>query len=217
MASDKNNKNFAAKVDAFINDKYIPLNKNIKIGIAAGLPILVVALFVFLFYMPKQEEIGKLQTKKKELTEKVDKAQKAADNKEQHEKELAEAKKIFEETSEILPKEQELPGLLRNIADLGKRAGLDFLEFKPGNEVPKDFYAEIPISISINGPYHNIGYFLGEVSGLERLVTVDNIKMGSAKEVEREVLLKSSCNLLTYRFTGQAAAPPPAKADPKKK
>lgn len=216
MASDKN-KNFAVKVDAFINDKYIPLNKNIKLAIAIGLPVLIVALFVFLFYMPKQEEIGTLQAKKIDLTGKVDKAQKAADNKEQHEKELAEAKKIFEETSEILPKEQELPGLLRNIADLGKRAGLDFNEFKPGNEVPKDFYAEIPITISINGPYHNVGYFLGEVSGLERLVTVDNIKMGSAKEVEQEVLLKSSCNLLTYRFTGQAAAPPAAKSDPKKK
>jgi type IV pilus assembly protein PilO len=216
MASDKN-KNFAAKVDAFINDKYIPLNKNVKIAIAIGLPALIAALFVFLFYMPKQEEIGKLQAKKIELTGKVDKAQKAADNKEQHEKDLAEAKKKFEETAVILPQEQEIPILLRNIADLGKRAGLDFNEFKPGNEVPKDFYAEIPITISINGPYHNVGYFLGEVSGLERLVTVDNIKMGSAKEVEQEVLLKSSCNLLTYRFTGQAAAPPAAKTGPQKK
>lgn len=216
MASDKN-KNFAAKVDAFINDKYIPLNKNVKLAIAIGLPVLIAAFFVFLFYMPKQEEIGKLQVKKIELTGKVDKAQKAADNKEQHEKELAEAKKKFEETAVILPQEQEIPVLLRNIADLGKRAGLDFNEFKPGNEVPKDFYAEIPITISINGPYHNVGYFLGEVSGLERLVTVDNIKIGSAKEVEQEVLLKSSCKLLTYRFTGQAAAPPAAKSDPQKK
>ncbi|WP_417911010.1 type 4a pilus biogenesis protein PilO [Candidatus Electronema sp. PJ] len=204
MASEK----IAAKLDKFINEKYIPLNKNIKLGLALGIPVLLITAFYFLFFSSKQEEIGTLQNQKNELTNKVNEAQKAADNLSYHKEELESSKKKFEEISIVLPKEHEIPDLLRNISDIGKRAGLDFIEFKPGSESPKDFYAEIPISIKINGPYHNMGYFLGEVSGLERLVTVDNIKMGSPKEIEGEMLLDSSCNLLTYRFTGQAAAPP---------
>ncbi len=213
MASEK----FDEKLKKFINEKYIPLNKNAKIGIAAALIVGPVALFIFLFYNPKQEEINTLKTKRTTLSAEVAEAETASKNKEHHENELKIAQQKFEEMSGILPKDQEIPSLLRNISDLGKRAGLDFVDFKPSTESPKDFYAEIPISISIKGPYHNMGYFLGEVSGLERLVTVNNINMGSPQEVDGEMLLSSSCNLVTYRFTGQAAAPPPASTDPKKK
>lgn len=213
MASEK----FDEKLKKFINDKYIPLNKNAKIGIAAALIIGPIVLFVFLFYNPKQEEISALTSNRDKLSTEVAEAETASKNKEHHENELKIAQQKFEELSGILPREQEISSLLRSIADLGKRSGLDFITFAPGTESPKDFYAEIPISISIKGPYHNMGYFLGEVSGLERLVTVNNINMGSPQEVEGEILLSSSCNLLTYRFTGQAAAPPPAPTDPKKK
>ncbi len=192
-------KNLSAQYEEFIEKKYIPLNKNIKIAIAAGVIIGLLALFYFVIYSPKQEEIDKLTTTQKSLKSDVDKAEQAASNLPHHKEELAIAQKKFEEISVILPKEQEIPDLLRNISDLGKRAGLDFVSFKPGKEVPKDFYAEIPISIQLLGPYHNIGYFLGKVSMMERLVTVDNIKMSSPKEVEGEMLLNSSCNLLTYR------------------
>jgi type IV pilus assembly protein PilO len=91
--------------------------------------------------------------------------------------------------------------LLRSISDHGKSAGLDFLSFKPGAEIPRDFYAEIPVDISTKGPYHNMGFFLDQVSKLERLVTVNNIKMGSPKKEGSEMLLNSTCRLVTYRFT----------------
>jgi type IV pilus assembly protein PilO len=203
MASDR-----SAKIDAFINEKYIPLDKKVKIGAAVALLLLPGVLFYFLLFAPKQEEINSLEAKKAELSAEVDKAEKAAANKKQHEDELIKAQEEFAKIAVKLPREQEIPGLLRTISDHGKRAGLDFISFKPGAEVPKDFYAEIPVSIEIKGPYHNIGYFLDQVSKLERIVSVDNIKMGSPKEEEGEMLLSSSCTLLTYRFTDQPLAPP---------
>ena len=202
MASKKSvekKKDFSGQLEEVIEKKYIPLNKNIKIAAAIGIIALILVGFYFGIYDPQQKEISRLTETNKTLKADVDKAQQAANNKPKHEKELAEAQKKFEEITVLLPKKSEIPDLLRNISDLGKRAGLDFVSFKPGNEVPKDFYAEIPISIQLLGPYHNIGYFLGEVSGLDRLVSVDNIKMSSPKEVGGEMLLKSSCNLLTYR------------------
>ena len=212
-SSSAEKKSFAAQYDEFVEKKYIPLSKNVKIGIAVGFVILILGLFYYFIYTSKTEEIGNLTTIQKKLQEEVGKAEEASSKKEQHEQELSETKEKFEEISKLLPKGKEIPDLLRNISDLGKRAGLDFLSFKPGNDVPKDFYAEIPISIDLRGPYHNIGYFLGEVSGLERLVTVDNIKMGSPKETEGEILLKSSCNLKTYR----QLEPSESKPDDKKK
>ncbi len=216
VASTAEKKNFSAQYDEFVEKKYIPLSKNVKIAIAAGIIIAMLAAFYFLVYSPKSEEISTLTATQNALKEEVAKAEEAASKQKEHEQALADAKKKFEEISKILPQGTEIPVLLRNISDLGKRAGLDFISFKPGSDVPKDsFYVEIPISIELLGPYHNIGYFLGEVSGMERLVTVDNIKMSNPKETEGEVLLTSSCNLLTYRQK-DAAAPEEAKPDDKK-
>ncbi|WP_417915113.1 type 4a pilus biogenesis protein PilO [Candidatus Electronema sp. JM] len=208
---------FSAQVEKFVNEKYIPWKKNVKIALAAGLIAAPIAAFFFLFYQPKQEEITGLETQQADLTKKVDEARVAEANYPKHQEELKQAEQKFEQISVILPKGPEIPALLRNISDLGRKAGLEFTSFVPGGETLKDFYAEIPVSIAIKGPYHNIGYFLGEVSGLDRLVTVDNINMGSPMEVAGDMMLTSSCNLLTYRYTGQAAAPPAGNNPPAKK
>ena len=98
--------------------------------------------------------------------------------------------------------------MLRNISDLGKSAGLDFLKFVPGVEIPKDFYAEIPIDITITGPYHNLGFFLDKVSKLDRIVTVNNINIDKSQKDGLEMLLNSTCRLVTYRFTNVKLQPP---------
>lgn len=191
----------STKFDTFLTKKYIPLERKVKILLAILLFLLPVVLFYFLFFSPKQDKIKGLEKQKVTLTTEVKKAKAAARNLKKYQDEVAEAQQRFAQTAIVLPKKKEIPNLLRNISDLGKGAGLDFLSFKPGSEIPKDFYAEIPVDISIRGPYHNMGYFLDQVSKLNRIVTVNNIKMGSPKKEGGEMLLNSNCRLVTYRFT----------------
>ncbi|MCI5148719.1 MAG: pilus assembly protein PilO [Candidatus Electrothrix sp. MAN1_4] len=166
------------KFDTFVTEKYVPLDQKIKIALPVVVVIALLAGFYFLILSPKLEEIKKLEANRVSLQKDVDKAEKAAENLEQHKAELAEAEKRFEEISIVLPKTKEIPTLLTNISDHGTSAGLDFNSFTPGSERPKEFYAEIPISIKVRGPYHNVGYFLDQVSKLERIVTVQNIIRG---------------------------------------
>jgi len=189
------------KFDAFVTGKYVPLDQKIKIALPVVVVIALLAGFYFVVLSPKMANIKKLESERVSLQADVDKAEKAAQNLKKHEAELAEAEKKFEEISIVLPKTKEIPALLTSISDHGTSAGLDFNSFTPGSETPKEFYAEIPISIKVRGPYHNVGYFLDQVSKLERIVTVQNITMGSPQKIEGEILLSSSCNLLTYRFT----------------
>lgn len=212
MASEKKTPKKAQNLNAFIDTKYIPLDNKIKIGIALVLIIAPIALFYFFMYSPNVKKIQGLTTQKTNLVAEIEKAKKAASQLENVKASIAETEALFKETATLLPKDKEIPALLRNISDLGKGAGLDFLTFRPGAEVPKDFYAEIPIDIQINGPYHNMGFFLDQVSKLERIVTVDNIQMGGGQKEGAEMLLNSSCRLKTYRFTGvQTAKPAPTK------
>ncbi len=195
----------------FIDDKYIPLDKKIKVAVALLLFILPIALFYFLWFQPQQEKSTQLTRQQTVLKRDLQKAKTKAANRGKLQAELNATEERFAEASLLLPKEKEIPALLTNISALGRGAGLDFLTFKPQADIPKDFYSEIPVDIKVRGPYHNMGVFLGQVAKLGRIVTVSNITMGGPKKESGEMLLNSSCRLVTYRFTNKKLAKPKKK------
>lgn len=194
----------------FLDGKFIPLAPRIKLGIAVVLALLPLIVFFFAYYQPKSEEIEKLIGQKQNLEREVREVKAKAADLAKFEKELEEARVLFEETSTLLPKDKEIPKLLKDISSLGRSAGLDFLTFKPLGDIPKDFYAEIPVTINVRGPYHNMGFFFDQVSKLERIVSVTNVKMSSPKKEGAEMFLTSDCKLVTYRFTN-VELPKPTK------
>lgn len=200
-----------AALTNFINEKYIPLAPRMKTAIVALILLLPVVIFYFLYYQPKAKNIVSLNNQTIQLKKEVQEAKSKAANKGQFEKELAEAQIKFEEKAVLLPKDKEIPKLLKDISSLGRNAGLDFFTFKPLAEIPKDFYAELPVSINVRGPYHNMGFFFDQVAKLERIVSVTNIKMSSPKKEGGEMLLKSDCKLVTYRFTNVELPKEPKK------
>ena len=195
----------------FIDEKYIPLSPKIKLAITAVIILLPVVIFYFAYFQPKNEETERLYKQKVSLEQQLREVKSKAADLAKFEKELAEAEAKFQEAAVLLPKEKEIPNLLRDISALGRNAGLDFLTFKPLADVPRDFYAEIPITINVRGPYHNMGYFFDQVSKLERIVSVTNVKMSSPKEERGEMVLKSDCRLVTYRFTNVELPKPEKK------
>ncbi len=194
-----------------IDDKYSPLEKKFKVAIALLLFILPIVLFYFLWFQPQQEKNSQLSNQRTTLKRDLQKAKTKAANRGKLQAELNATEERFAEASLLLPKEKEIPTLLTNISALGRGAGLDFLTFKPQSDVPKDFYSEIPVDIKVRGPYHNMGTFLDQISKLDRIVTVSNINMGGPKKESGEMLLNSSCRLVTYRFTNKKLAPPKKK------
>jgi type IV pilus assembly protein PilO len=201
----------SAAITDVIDKKYIPLEPKFKVILAGVLLIVPAVIFYFAFFSPNLKKLEGLNSQKVTMETKLREVKKKAQNEERFQKELDETIAVFEKTSTLLPKEQEIPQLLKDISALGSNAGLDFLAFKPGQDIPKDFYAEIPVNINVNGPYHNLGFFLDQVSKLDRIVTVNNIKMGGAQKDAGEMVLASSCNLMTYRFTNVELPKPQTK------
>lgn len=190
------------QLDAFIDGQYQTLDIKVKIAILVAALVVPALLFYFLVFKPKTEDQKRLNSEIAQTRAEISKAQAAIKRWPEIEKELAEVKAKFEETVVKLPKTQEIPHLLRSISDLGRAVGLEFMTFAPGAEQPKDFYAEIPINLVLRGPYHSVGAFLDQVSKLERIVTAETVRMGSPRPDAGEILLSTSCQLVTYRYTG---------------
>lgn len=204
-------KTSSVAIEKFLDKKYIPLEPKFKIAVLVFLLLLPVVLFYFLIYQPNAKKIAGLAQQKESLDQMIAELRIKESNLPKLKQELAETEKIFNEAAVLLPKEKEIPQLLKDISAAGQGVGLDFLTFKPLPDVPQDFYAEIPVSINVRGPYHNMGSFLDQVSKLARIVTVSNIKMTSPTKEKGEMLLNSDCTLVTYRFTNVELPKQPAK------
>jgi type IV pilus assembly protein PilO len=186
--------------DGFLEKKVVPLDKKIIIIIFALVIILPTVAFYFLYYTEKTKEIKGLESREASLRQEITTAKAIAAKLDEHLAEMEETKRLFAEASILLPQKKEIPSLLTNISALGTNSGLNMATFAPGGERRQEFYAEIPVSIKVDGPYHNIGTFLYEVSQLDRIVSAINISLGGGSMQRGEMVLGSNINLITYRF-----------------
>lgn len=76
-----------------------------------------------------------------------------------------------------LPNKAEVESLLIEINQSGMGRGLQFELFRPGQEISRDFYAELPISVRLTGSYHDFGAFAGDIGRLSRIVTLNNLSI----------------------------------------
>ena len=190
--------------DGFLEKKVVPLDKKVIITIFALVIILPTVAFYFLYYTDKAKEIKGLENQAATLRQEITTAKAIAAKLDEHLAEMEETKRLFAEASVLLPQKKEIPSLLTNISALGTNSGLNMATFSPGGERRQEFYAEIPVAISVKGPYHNIGTFLYEVSKLDRIVSAINISLGGGSMQRGEMVLGSNINLITYRFLEEA-------------
>ena len=106
----------------------------------------------------------------------VNKQRKAA-NYDAYKAQLAQMEQSFGTMLRQLPGETEIPSLIVDISQTGLAAGLQEKLFQPQPEMPKDFYAEKPITISLSGGYHEIANFVSGIAALPRIVTLHDINI----------------------------------------
>lgn len=186
--------------DRFLDEKVSLLKKPHKLGILAASWIIPAALFFFLYYSPKTGEIARQEQQKISIEKEIKKVENVIRDLPRHRTEKQEVEGQFKAASLLLPEQKEIPSLLTNISGQGTASGLDFLSFKPKNERPLQFYAEIPVDIAVSGPYHNVGLFLDKISKLPRIVTVNDITMSGPQQSENQMILSTKFELVTYRF-----------------
>ncbi|MES9944982.1 MAG: pilus assembly protein PilO [gamma proteobacterium symbiont of Ctena orbiculata] len=162
-----------------------------------------VAVLVAGYYLVVEEDIANLEkVQKEEQTLRADfaKKQRKAANLDAYRKQLEEMKQSFGTMLRQLPDKTEVAELLVDVSQTGLAAGLEFELFKPLDEVPREFYAELPIQVKVTGQYHEFGHFISGLAALPRIVTIHNIKISrtSKDDANADLLLEATAK--TYRY-----------------
>jgi len=153
------------------------------------------------YYLDTEGQLKRLDSvEKKEVQLRQDfvtKQAKAA-NLEAYRKQLDEMKQSFGAMLRQLPNKTEVAELLVDVSQTGLASGLEFELFKPLGEVPREFYAELPIQIKVTGKYHEFANFISGLAALPRIVTIHDIKISERGKDNSGLLLEATAK--TYRY-----------------
>jgi type IV pilus assembly protein PilO len=178
---------------------------------AIGLIFLIatIALAYFLAWKPKKPELDAARAEEQSLLSTLEQKARKAANLDAYKAQLAEMEQSFGAMLRKLPNKTEVPNLLTDISQQGSGAGLEQRLFQPGQQVIKDFYAELPIKMRLNGTYHSIGAFVSGIAALPRIVTLHDVEITSAAKERGVDQLQLDVTAKTYRYLDdeeQAAA-----------
>lgn len=174
-----------------------------RCAILAVLVTIVAAAFFYLLYLPEHEELDRLISRNQALETKLAEDRRIAANLPKFKQEYEKMKEQLDHALTELPNEKEIPGLLSSIASLAKDNGLDVLRFKPGQERPAGFYAEVPIELKLAGSFHQLATFSQAIGDLSRIVNLNNLTIASPKVVDGKAQLSIDCLAVTYRFVDE--------------
>lgn len=106
-----------------------------------------------------------------------------------------------------LPDRKSIELLLDQVSEKAKDAGLDVLLFKPEEEQKKDFYAEVPVSLEVQGSFHQIAGFFDEVAHLERIVNLTRFKIIADQRTRDYSQLRTNVVATSFRFLDPSERP----------
>jgi len=167
--------------------------------------VVVLGMGVYLFIIEdKAPQLQRVQDEEQTLRVSFENKQKQAANYDAYKAQLAQMEQSFGTMLRQLPGKTEIPSLIVDISQTGLAAGLQEKLFQPQAEIPKDFYAEKPITISLSGGYHEIAKFVSGVAALPRIVTLHdiNITPDSQDTYDR---LTIQVTAKTYRYLEEEA------------
>lgn len=170
--------------------------------------VLVACVFVGVagYYLDIEGQLARLdgiEGKEQQLREDFATKQAKASNLEAYRKQLEEMKQSFGAMLRQLPNKTEVAELLVDVSQTGLASGLEFELFKPSAEVPREFYAELPIAIKVTGEYHEFGNFISGLAALPRIVTIHDIKISAPAAKAGEATdgkLTLEATAKTYRY-----------------
>ena len=185
-------------------DRILLLTKAQKVGLLAGLILIIVGLDWTLFYSPLSLRIFDLEEQiKSARIERIRKRNLTRDSAKLKEQ-LNELNYMLRKAVAQLPDRKEIPELLSSISGRAREAGLEILIFRPQAENLRDFYAEIPVDIVVRGGFHNVVTFFDEVGRLNRLVNIRNIEMRNPEVNGTQMSVQTSTQAITFRFLDEA-------------
>jgi type IV pilus assembly protein PilO len=174
--------------------------KEIKLVVGFVCAVIVGAICYYAIISSKLPILDEAKSAESNLRSTFEAKYRVAVNLDAYVKQLARIQEDFSSMLKSLPTSNETPGLLDDVTFVGTDAGLSFKLLNWQQEIPKEFYTELPIQIEVLGSYHEFGQFASNVANLPRIVTLHDFEISKRQD---QLILSMQAKTYRAETTGQ--------------
>jgi len=183
-----------------------------QIGVFVVMSLILAGVFYYRVETPKQEAMAARQAVLDETNRRVQEGQAMARRLPEFRKEIAELEARLEVLKPILPTDRDAGDLLRRVQTLAVQSNLTILGFRPQSITLNEIHAEWPISLQLEGNYHNLGVFLDRVSKFPRIINIGAMTLAAKAPPEPAASMNIGVTATTFVLTEpDAPVTPPTK------
>ena len=183
-----------------------------QIGVFVVISAALAGAFYYYVETPAQEAMTARRAELDQITMRIKAGEAAAQRLPEFRKEIQELEARLEVLKPILPTERDAGDLLRRVQTLAVQSNLTILGFRPQAITLNEMHAEWPISLQLEGNYHNLGLFLDKVSKFPRIINVGGITLNAKQPPSAQASMNMGLTATTFVLIDSAPAPAAAPA-----
>jgi len=147
------------------------------VGVIAGALLFVAGKWQYLD--PISDDIQRQESKLAELQRKIQEGRAAKQELPKFQEEVRQLELELDKLLRILPARRNTPDLLRRIRALAEQGDFALKRFTPGSLTDKEFFSEWPISVELDGTYHNLALFFDRIGRFSRIINIEDLQIGA--------------------------------------
>ena len=182
-----------------------------QLGVAALVAAIICGGFYWFYYSDALEQQKQKEAQLATLQQEIRALEATANRLPEFQREVQALEARLETLKRILPPEKEMPDLMRRVQYLAAQSSLAVRKFSPTSTAQKECYLEVPISLDLEGTYHNLGAFFDRVSRMSRLVNLGNLRIQAQKTQTISNTVAISAVATTYVYQEPPPTPPQAQ------
>jgi type IV pilus assembly protein PilO len=170
-----------------------------QVGAFVAISLGACGAFYYYYEMPKQAQLAMRRIKLAQLKADIAKTVTTARQLETFETQVTDLESRLDSLKTVLPEEKDAGDLLRQMQTVATQSSLVIKGFKPAPVVTKELHAEWPITLDLEGSYHNLATFFDRVGKFTRIVNITGVDIkGKEKATETSSTITATCVATTF-------------------
>ena len=179
-----------------------------QVGAFVALAVGGCGIFYYYYEMPVRADFSSRQQQLAGLRADITKGLTTAKKLPEFRSQVGELEARLENLRAVLPEEKDAADLLNRMQAVASQSSLTIKGFKPGATITKQLHAEWPISLELEGTYHNLATFFDRVGKFTRIVNVSGVNIKAKDRQTGNATISATCTATTFVLLDK---PSPAK------
>jgi type IV pilus assembly protein PilO len=191
-----------------------------QVGAFVALAVAGCGVFFYYYEMPVRADLASREAQLTALRGDINKGLNTAKKLPEFRAQVADLEGRLANLKQILPEEKDAADLLNRMQTVAAQSNMTIKGFKPNPIVTKQLHAEWPISLELEGTYHNLAIFFDRVGKFTRIVNISGLDVKARDRAEVNNTISASCTATTFVLldkpnAAKPGAKPPAAAPAK--